>query len=559
MTFSKTLLAGAAALALVSCGKKDEGGDAPASETSQQAAKLSAASPLEKSFRLAEAEPVDIDALFALMPEDNRPTYESATFDDSIGATVVSNLRFADDDDGEAVIVERAEFFGIDLDAIERVRGAEEAGPEAPFEKIFEKVRFFNVKTEGFEDAEREAANLSVGGVEFDQLQIRQGGSESDGAGDEGARFFNAVNLAGLYFKDMQLETLAEGSPQVVMSAPDLRLVGIGGGKLGAILANDLGYSMAQTEESRAAMREVMGPQGAMFLNGPLAGFFAPDSQRVNVESFEWRNIDFSGLLEWGLKDEKPPMTAEDLIDLGTMRAQAMETYIGDKLAGTVKEVTMSKAEFKWLIPSNIRVDAKDANYDYTAYIPATEEEVLNVMKEHGLHKLKSDGYAQWVWNDKTGVADLDYVANAPGFMDFSMDLGFSGLKLNEMAAAKESGEQNPFAAAGAFRNFSLEFKDEKVLDAIFAVAALQMGGTGEDLRLSAPAMIRLSGAQAAQMNDRITGYVNAVADFVAKGGTLEITAAPAEPVDFSTLQSTGAASPQTIPDVLNLQVTHKE
>lgn len=557
MTFSKTLLAGAAALALVACGKKDEGADGPSSATSQQAAKLNAASPLERSFRLSDAEPIDIDALFALMPEGKEPSYESAEFDEQLGATVVSNLRFADAGDGEAITVERAEFYGVDLEAIERVRLAEDAGPDAPFEKIFDKVRFFNIATEGFD--EEEPATLSIGGVEFDQLQLRQGGAEGDGAGDEGARFVNAVSLAGLYFKDINLETMTPDAPPVVMSAPDLRFVGVGGGRLGAIIANDLEYSMSQTAESRAAMREVMGPQGAMFLNGPLAGFFAPESQRVKMASFEWRDIDFSGLLEWGLKDEEPPMTAENLLDLGTFRALDMETHIGGKLAGTVKEVSMSAAKFKWMIPSDVRIDAKGASYDYTAYIPETEEAVLAVMKEHGLDKLKSDGYAQWKWNDKTGVADLDYVANAPGFLDFTMDLGLSELKLNEMAAAKAAGEENPFGALGAFRNFSLKLEDEKALDAIFAIAALQMGGTGEDLRQSAPAMIRLSGAQAAQMNPKFSEYVNAVADFVAKGGALEISAAPAEPVAFATLQETGATAPQTIPDVLGLQVTHKE
>ena len=557
MTFSKTLLAGAAALALVACGKKDEGADGPSSATSQQAAKLNAASPLERSCRLSDAEPIDIDALFALMPEGKEPSYDSASFDEQLGATVVSNLRFADADDGEAVTVERAEFYGVDLEAIDRVRLAEDAGVDAPFEKIFDKVRFFNIATEGFD--EEEPATLSIGGVEFDQLQLRQGGAEGDGAGDEGARFVNAVSLAGLYFKDINLETMTPDAPPVVMSAPDLRFVGVGRGRLGAIIANDLEYSMSQTAESRAAMREVMGPQGAMFLNGPLAGFFAPESQRVKMASFEWRDIDFSGLLEWGLKDEEPPMTAENLLDLGTFKALDMETHIGGKLAGTVKEVSMSAAKFKWMIPSDVRIDAKGASYDYTAYIPETEEAVLAVMKEHGLDKLKSDGYAQWKWNDKTGVADLDYVANAPGFLDFTMDLGLSELKLNEMAAAKAAGEENPFGAVGAFRNFSLKLEDEKALDAIFAIAALQMGGTGEDLRQSAPAMIRLSGAQAAQMNPKFSEYVNAVADFVAKGGTLEISAAPAEPVAFATLQETGATAPQTIPDVLGLQVTHKE
>ncbi|WDI33067.1 hypothetical protein PUV54_07645 [Hyphococcus flavus] len=555
MTFSKTLLAGAAVLALVACGKKES--DTPASPSSQQAAKVNAASPLEKRFTLADAEPVDIDALFALMPEASRPTYESAAFDDALGATVVSNLRFADGNDGEAVTVERAEFYGVDLEAIERVSSAEEAATDAPFEKIFDKVRFFNMASEGFEEGE-EAGKLSIGGLELDQLQIRQGGAKGDGTGDDGARFFNAVNLAGLYFKDMSFEMSSPEAPQVVMSAPDFRIVGLGGGKLNAIIANDLEYTMAQTPESRAAMREVMGPQGAMFLNGPLAGFLAPESQRVKMSSFEWRSIDFSGLLEWGLRDEKPPMTEENLIDLGVMKALDMETYIGGKLAGTVKEASMSAAEFKWLIPSNIRVDTKDASFDYTAYVPDTEEEVLGVMKKHGLDKLKGDGYAQWVWDDRSGMADLDYVANAPGFMNFAVDLGFSGLKLDDMAAAEAAGE-SPFAATGAFKNFKLTLEDKKALDAIFDVAALQMGGSGADLRQSAPAMIRLSGAQAAQMNPKFSAYVNALADFVGEGGTLEITADPAEPVDFATLQETGTTAPQTMPDLLKLEVTHKK
>ena len=61
----------------------------------------------------------------ALMPEDERPSYDTARFDESLGATVVENLRFADADDGEAVVVSRAEFYGVDMDAIERIRGAD--------------------------------------------------------------------------------------------------------------------------------------------------------------------------------------------------------------------------------------------------------------------------------------------------------------------------------------------------------------------------------------------------------------------------------------------------
>ena len=60
-------------------------------------------------------------------------------------------------------------------------------------------------------------------------------------------------------------------------------------------------------------------------------------------------------------------------------------------------------------------------------------------------------------------------------------------------------------------------------------------------------------------MNPRFTDYVNAVADFVAKGGSLEISAKPAEPVPFATLQANGATAPQTMPDMLGLTVTHEE
>ena len=126
------------------------------------------------------------------------------------------------------------------------------------------------------------------------------------------------------------------------------------------------------------------------------------------------------------------------------------------------------------------------------------------------------------------------------------MTLGFDGFDLGDMAAAQEDGESDVVLTHGEFKNFSLNITDEKALDAIFALSALQMGGSGDDLRLSAPAMIRLSGAQAAQMNPRISNYVNAIADFVAKGGALEISAEPAEPLAFTALQATihsGAAN----------------
>jgi hypothetical protein len=70
--------------------------------------------------------------------------------------------------------------------------------------------------------------------------------------------------------------------------------------------------------------------------------------------------------------------------------------------------------------------------------------------------------------------------------------------------------------------------------------------------------MMRLSGAQVAQMNPRIPGYIDAIVNFIESGGTLSVNIDPAEPIPFIELQSL-SQSPQTLPDVLNLTVTHSE
>lgn len=555
MNYSKAILMGIAALALVACSKKDTDNAAPETPSSREAANVSASSPLESEFRLSDAEPVDVDQLLALLPEGGRPSYDGAEFDDDLGATVVSNLRFADRDDGEAIVVERAEFYGVDLEAIDRVKTAEDAGPQSPFEVVAQKVRFLNVSAEGFDGSE---GRFAIGGVEFDGLSIRQGGFKGDGEGDDGARFFNAVSLSGLYFQDIEVENLSDDAPLIGLNAPDIRLVGLGGGKLDAIIANDLEYNVSQSAQSIAAMSDAMGPQAALVMNSPLRNFIAPENQRVFMESFEWRGIDFSGLLDWGLKGETPPMDAVDLIDLGEITARNLDAFIGERRLSTIEEATVTDANFTWIVPSLIRAETKGVVYDLTAYIPETEEEMVAVLKEYKMDAIKGDGFAQWQWNSNSGAAGLEYTTNTEGFMDFALGLDLSGLKLKDFEKAQESGDQDLIASLGAFNDFSLTLKDENALDAIFAIAALQMGGTADDLRQSAPAMIRLSGMQIAQMSPRLSDYVDAIADFVGRGGTLEISASPEDPVAFSALQGAGM-SPQDLPDTLNLTVVHKE
>ena len=560
MKFSKNiLLAGVGALALAGCGGGNDDVDAPKTQSSVQAEKLSAASPLDTKFTLKGGSEFDVDKFLALLPEDVRPSYGSADFDSGLGATVVQNLRFADANDGEAIIIERAEFFGVDEEAIDRIINAGDVGTDGPYETVFQKVRLINISSAGFEDEDSgEQLDLSIAGVEFDELRMRQGGPEGDPAGEELAGFVNAISLGGLYFKDLNFNVMGDETLSINLSAPDMRLVGMAGGKVEAILAKDLSYDVAQGEDTRAALRESMGPQGGALLDGPLGALIAPDSQRVDMSSFEWRNIDFSGLVKYGLTGEEPPASDRDLIDLGSMAMSDMTAYLDGRKVSTMGEVNVPKMAFAWLIPSDFRMEFKDAVTDYTAYIPDTEDPAYAVLAERGLNEVPADGFFNWTWSPDSGAGVLDYDVTSPGLADFSMNFAMTGANLKALAQAQEDGDEEVFAKNMALKSLNLKIKDETALDAIFALAALELGGTGDDLRQSAPALLRLSGSQVAQINPRINGYIDAMADFVANGGSLEISATPEEPLAAAAFAS-GEVTPPTLPDVLDLKITHQE
>ncbi len=545
------VLAGLAALAVVACGKKDKAAPAAAGA----ATSATAGSPLDAPYKLSGGEKVDIDALFALIPEDDRPTYESATFDAATGATVVTALRFADRNGSGGLTIDRAEFYGVHLEAIERV----EAGTppvDATFEKIFEKVRLFGLKPETSVDG----SLMTIGAIELDQFSLRQGGFPKDSEKGNGARFFNAFSLGGLYFKDLVVAKAGDEagtSGTMAVTAPDLRFVGVGGGKLDALIAKNFEYSMEQTEASRALMANAMGPAGGLFMSGPLKAFIAPDNQQSKIKSFEWRKVDFSGWLAYALKEEKPPLTAKNLINLGSLRAESIETYIGGKRAQSIGEVSLPSMEFTWLVPSKLRGASKNEVHDFSAYLPESEAEAIAILKKHGLNNVKAAGDFSIDWDSTKGGAALKSNFDSVGLADTTLSVELAGLELEKINAAMAAGEKDAVVTQGQFKGFGLKVADDNLLDALFELAAIESGQTAADMRAQAPAMVRLSGAQLAAMNPRFGEYVDAIANFLAEGGTLEIKTNPPAPVPFMTIMMTGQTAPEALPDVLGLSVTH--
>lgn len=551
------VLAILAAIAIAGCAKKSV---APSSATSLAAADIDAASPLDKPFRLKGGEKLDVDRLFGLLPLYLRPTYDTAAFDPKTGATVVANLKFGDVAAAKGFTAKRAEFYGVDLEKIERLEAAKDAPLDAPLSPVLSKLRLFDVENVKVDET---ATRVSIGAIEIDSLRIRDGGIPKRSPASGLASFVNAFDIAGIYFKEVRLSGgEAENSGAAAafdFDAGDLRFVGIGGGKLTALVARDLDYLIRQSPAAIASASRGLGPLADVLVNGPLRNFIAPENQRTRVKTLEWRDISFAGLLHYGLLGEKPPITARDLINLGTARLIDAETFVGDKRLSVVPQTDISAMEFSFLAPSKIRAVTRGGIYDFTAYVPDDEKQAIGVLKARKLDAVKGDSDFAYDWNPDKGAAVASAGFDSAGFADFDFDLALEGLELKKIEAARAGGAPRPAADMARLKSFSVVIADEEMLGAFYELSALQTGGTAKDVRAATPAMMRLGKLELERDNPRLASYVDAIADFLEDGGTLDIRAAPETPVPMSAIGVAEQGGPDAMAAAVNLTVTRKK
>lgn len=546
-----------AAAVFAGCGKKSE---APSSASSIIASDIAAASPLDKSFRLKGAEQLDIDRLFALLPPYLRPTYEKASFEPKSGATVVTGLRFGDVLAGEGFTAKRAEFYGVDLEKIEKLSVDADAPLDAPMELVLAKLRMFDISNAASKNAR---GVVSIGAVEIDNLRLRQGGIPKTPSASGLAAFFNAFDVAGVYFKNVRTargaSDSASNAAEIDFEAADFRIVGVGGGRMKSLLGRDLDYLVQQSPESIDAASRGLGPLASVLLNGPLRNILAPENQRTKVKTLEWRDVSFAGLMARGLKGERPPVSDRALINLGTVRATDVETFIGTKRFSIVPETIISAMEFSWLAPSKVRAVTRGGAYDFTAYLAKDEKEAIDVLKAHGLDRVKGDSDFAYDWSPDRGGATMAANFESAGFADFTATLALEGLDLKKIEAARLAGATQPVAELAKFKSFSLTIADEEMLNAFYELSALQSGGDAKDIRAATPALMRLGKVELKRDNPRMASYVDALADFLEEGGTLEIRAAPDAPVPLEAISAAAIGGPDSIAAAIDLTVVRKK
>ena len=532
------------AIGLSGCGGETESRSAAAPSANIQAADVTEGSPIDTPFSLKNAENVSPDDIIALLTssEGKAPTYDGAKFDQSLGAVVFDNLRFSDFDDGEGVLIAKAEFYGIDSGKIDKIKDQSLAALDAPFATAFQRVRLYDISAVGLEDE----ATFTIGAVDFDTLAIREGGIGHVRDVDAGLQFLNAVSLGGLYVKDLAFSSGDEDEDaNANVTAPDIRVVGFGDGKLNAVIAKDFQYGGSQSN----AMLEALGDTDAgSVLSGALAGVLSIQDQQTKVGTFEWRNLNAAQALKAAMAEEDGADQAP--VDFGTMLVKDYETSINGKPFSFVEETTIDKALFRGAFPTEITASIRGSRHDFTAYTGDAEDPLTGLLTERGLDKVIGSGDLQWLWHDEKKTGDFLYTAKADNLADIDLSVNLVDLD----GQFSEDGLDND----AKLKSLKFTLDDDNALDAIFAIAASQTGSSVEQYRTAAPAMIRFSGIQFAEYGPAYLRYLNAIADFVADGGSLTVSAEPENAVPLSTLQSNGL-EPKSLPTLINLDIVHEE
>lgn len=548
--------------------------------------------------------PFDVDAMFASLPGWVAVEHGGARFDPALGAMVVSDLRFAlrvAPDAGLAV--DNAVIWGADPAAMEAVfSGAASLTAMTP---MFDRMMFEGVRSQGVQwDTGAESASLSFDKIVIDGLAARSFALAPKPDVNEGASALRqmaamigsfAYDAAAYSGFSMRLnnsqgdniefkigEAFARGYEAGATEYQSVRDVyalieGISGNPLVEVSGQQ------KQEEEQNAYAKILNKPPAEAVNDIIrrpAAFLAEATggaaTEYEIAFSETRGMDVSGAFAWLARWELPPITETELLDFGAQTMLGYRQIMNGTPVYTVDRIDTAASDFYWFVPSDVSVVYAGMTYDLGAIFGemrdgmgpgfATEaapqfDEILNIISALGIDRLSGDMQTGWRWDGVTGDANLSMGADFTDLagLDFRISLGGPSLaRWDQMAR-----EETPVAEAGgeiSLQGLQYGLTDNGLMDRAFAYAAEQNGaGSGAELRQSMVAVARLSGAQMSGADPRIPGYAMAAADFLEFGGTLTLRAMPASPVSLLALQAAAQSSPQSLPELLNVTITHTE
>ncbi len=553
------------------------------------------------------AQPFDVDEFFAAMPGWLEASYANATYDGASGAMVIDGLLVGIRDKPELRIsIDQARIWDGDANAVSL---AFNGGAMAEKLFWFDRASFQGIRGEGLSiDGMLGSADLSIDKAVFDGLSVQS----FDLAPVEGEPPFapalrTLAALAGSYalegeaYSNINLRMAEPGGAQIIGTIARSFSRGYDSGRQDYTRTEGLSFSSragsnaavyevsaspfdpaaAKTQQDvtpeakeqakilQPWMRETVEKAGS----NPIAFLAANQSageSSVQIDVIEQENVDLANAFRWLAAWELPPVTETDLMDLGTLSLSGYRQYMNNTLVTSTERTEISAFDFYWLIPSaysqadeGITVNTAELLEIVIAeeQLSGAEIDEIKQMRDAvtalGLDRIEANTQSNWFWDGDTGALSTFGNADLIDLAAFDLALDMDGpslLRWQELTANNTDGFGN--LAAELFLNmFTFKLTDQQLLNNAFAYGASQSGTTVEDLQTTVPGLLKLGTAQIAPLNPRIPVYVDALSQFLAEGGSIEIKSTPAAAVSFADIEVAGETDPASILDLLDVTV----
>ncbi|MFN3609573.1 MAG: hypothetical protein ACK4Y9_10955 [Hyphomonas sp.] len=378
-----------------------------------------------------------------------------------------------------------------------------------------------------------------------------------------------------------QSVTDADISGSVVAKYPRQLIYGYDRGKIGGAVQTDLtfdGVFKALTAETAERV-----PQ-----DFTLSGKSAAAS---------WTGADFSRLLEWGEKGETPPFSERNLWSLGSYFLEDTSLSLSGAPVLTIGRMELTATKFSWFLPEDVRVIHKDVSLDLGRFLDFAASldpeaasppdgpslpQLAAMLQRTGLSQLSGDGAFTFRWNPDTGAALLENTGTANGL--------FSGVTRIDAALPSYADLAPMFGADG--QTFDPKGVDDLLEEHLIVNQATtrltDMGGldriaaltielaksgafddpmmanfataTPETVRMFASGLVMLGSASMTREFPQATAWAGMLSQFLTRGGSFEVTAAPRPELFRETgLDSGGmsARTPAELAALLGITVRH--
>lgn len=286
-----------------------------------------------------------------------------------------------------------------------------------------------------------------------------------------------------------------------------------------------------------------------------------------------WTGLNFAPLLAFAERGEIPPITARDLLSLGTYTVTDTEMSMGGAPVIEIGLIDVSADKFAWFLPERIRIHHEDAAFNLAELFNVAAQfgpadasgdedfpigEFTAMLERAGIGKLSGDGNLEVTWNSETGVTRLEgnsvsdglytdetlIEMRLPTYTQIVPAFGIDG-KTPDAAALSEL-----FAETSAFVGGHYSLTDTGGFDAaaslVIEIAKISgdddgmlesfADATPEAVRLFASGILMISGSGAMSELPPAAGWIKGLSQFVSKGGTFTVKLAPAKAVTAADL-----------------------